>query len=162
MADYVGSDGVYVVTVTGYTQSGGNMGAFMPPTNSGIGGIGTMSQEVLAARQKGEAYGKCMGDMYTAKSSCDKSVNNNLLSNQATCSKVGVSMVGVTAGVGILISLTGVGAVPGAAITTAAGATGGMIYNQCNNVAQNISNNGKAACELALNQTKLKCDAIKP
>lgn len=71
-------------------------------------------------------------------------------------------MAGVTAGVGILIFLTGVGAVPGAAITTASGVTGAMIYNQCNNVAQNISNNGKEACELTFNQTKLKCDAIKP
>lgn len=64
MADYVGSDGVYVVTVTGSAQSGGNMGAFMPPTGSGIGGIGTMSKEALAARQKGEAYGKCMASVW--------------------------------------------------------------------------------------------------
>lgn len=134
----------------------------MPPASSGIGGLGTMSPEAAAAKQKGDEYIKCMGDMYAAKTSCLTSVNNNLTSNQATCSKVGVSMVGVTAGVGILISLTGVGAVAGAAITTASGATGGMIYNQCNNVAQNISNNGKEACELAFNLTKLKCDAIKP
>lgn len=141
---------------------GGNMGAFMPPTNSGYGGSSTMSPEAFAAKQKAEAYGKCMNDMYTAKSTCQTAVNNNLLSNQATCTKVGESMIGVTAGVGILIALTGVGAVPGASIVTAAGATGGMIYNQCNNMAQNIAINGKEACELDFNKTKLKCDAIKP
>lgn len=157
-----------VETPTGFACSGtysssgySGGGASTPPPNTGTQG-GGISSEAAAAKQKAEAYGKCMNDMYTTKTSCLVSVNNNLLSNQSTCSKVGVSMAGVTAGVGILISLTGVGAVAGAVITTASGATGGMIYNQCNNMAQNISNNGKEACELDFNKTKLKCDAIKP
>lgn len=85
---------MYVVTVTGAAQSGGNMGAFMPPTGSGIGGIGTMSPE--AARQKACAEAK--GPAEAARGKCLWQASDKRDKKVAQCpqdTEVVVSMPGV-------------------------------------------------------------------
>jgi len=131
---------------------GGNQGGY------GSAGMNT----AMAAKAKADAYAKCLGDSYSAKATCDTNANNNLLSNQAVCTKVGASMAGITLGAGILISLTGVGATAGVLVVGASGTAGTAIYNQCNNTAQAIFNNSKTSCENIFNQSKLVCDANKP
>jgi hypothetical protein len=112
------------------------------------------------AAKKAEAKAQCMAAAIEANKACTVASNNNLASNQARCTQVGASMAGVTAGTGVLLFLSGVGAVPGGLLTAAAGTTGTMIYNQCNNMATNISANAKADCAMIFDLSKLKCESI--
>lgn len=118
--------------------------------------------EAMRTKAKYEAFGKCMNDLHKNKAACDTDANDNLLANQAQCSQVARDMVGVTAGLGALAALTGVGAIPGGILMGASATSGTVLYNYCSNTAQNIFNNAKIACDLSFNQNKLKCDAIKP